>query len=275
MTASMARQIAIMKDFKTTALVSTPSHALSIIAGLEELDVHPERLNLRLALFGGERWSDELQHRIEEKLHIMAIDTYGLTAIMGTGVAGECHFRCGLHINEDHFIVEVIDPTSLEPVEPGREGELVLRTITKEGFPLIRYRTGDITSVNTEPCACGRTLVRMARVSRRTDDLIFFHGVGFFPVQIEKILFEVEGLSPHYQIILDRQGEVDTLEIKVEVLEDIPALDEIKTLEILRNQVARRIKAVLNLDAKVTFAEPKSLRSDSGPIPRVLDRRPG
>jgi phenylacetate-CoA ligase len=275
MTASMARQIAIMKDFKTTALVSTPSHALSIIAGLEELDVHPERLNLRLALFGGERWSDELQHRIEEKLHIMAIDTYGLTAIMGPGVAGECHFRCGLHINEDHFIVEVIDPTSLEPVEPGREGELVLTTITKEGFPLIRYRTGDITSVNTEPCACGRTLVRMARVSRRTDDLIFFHGVGFFPVQIEKILFEVEGLSPHYQIILDRQGEVDTLEIKVEVLEDIPALDEIKTLEILRNQVARRIKAVLNLDAKVTFAEPKSLRSDSGPIPRVLDRRPG
>jgi phenylacetate-CoA ligase len=205
----------------------------------------------------------------------MAIDTYGLTAIMGPGVAGECHFRCGLHINEDHFIVEVIDPTSLEPVEPGREGELVLTTITKEGFPLIRYRTGDITSVNTEPCACGRTLVRMARVSRRTDDLIFFHGVGFFPVQIEKILFEVEGLSPHYQIILDRQGEVDTLEIKVEVLEDIPALDEIKTLEILRNQVARRIKAVLNLDAKVTFAEPKSLRSDSGPIPRVLDRRPG
>ncbi|MGQ9648718.1 MAG: phenylacetate--CoA ligase family protein [Phycisphaerae bacterium] len=275
MTASMSRQIAIMRDFKTTALITTPSHALNIATALEEMGVHPERLQLRLALFGGERWSDELQKRIEEKLHVITMDTYGLTAIMGPGVAGECRLRCGMHINEDHFIVEVIDPASLEPVEPGREGELVLTTITKEGFPLIRYRTGDITSVNSEPCACGRTLARMARVSRRTDDLIFFHGVGFFPVQIEKILYEVEGLSPHYQIILDRQGDVDSLEIKVEVLEDIPSLDEIKTLEILRNQVARRIKTVLNLDAKVTFAEPKSLRSDSGAIPRVLDRRPG
>lgn len=274
LTTSLEKQIVIMKDFKTTALISTPSHAANIAAGIEEMQVHPERLRLRLGIFGGERWSDELRGRLEERLHILATDTYGLTGIMGPGFAGECHLRNGLHVNEDHFIVEVIDPKTLEPVAVGGEGELVLTTITKEGFPLIRYRTGDVTSVNPEPCACGRTFIRMTRVRKRIDDLILFHGVGFFPSQIEAILFEVEGVSPHYQIILDRAGGVDTLEIKVEVSEKIPFLDEIKTLETLRNQIRRRIRTELDLDAKVTFAEPKSIRRDPGATSRVVDRRP-
>jgi phenylacetate-CoA ligase len=274
LTTSVEKQIAIMKDFKTTALVSTPGYAVNIATALESLQVHPERLHLRLGLFGGERWSDQLRRQIEDRLHITSTDTYGLTEIMGPGVAGECHLRQGLHINEDHFIVEVIDPKSLEPVDAGEEGELVFTTITKEGFPIIRYRTGDITSVNPEPCPCGRTFARMARVTGRTDDLILFRGVGFLPSQIEQVLLEVEGTSPHYQIILDREGGVDTLEVKVEISEDIPSLDEIKTLETLRGQLKKRIKAVLDVDARITFAEPRSLRQLAPGEGRVVDRRP-
>ncbi len=273
LTASLSRQVAVMRDFKTTVLVSTPSHALNIAAGLKQLDVHPERLHLRLGLFGGERWSPELQREIEEKLHIVAMDTYGLTAIMAPGVAGQCRLRQGMHINEDHFIAEIIDPRTLQVVEPGCEGELVLTTITKEGFPLVRYRTSDMTSINPEPCACGRTFVRMARVSGRTDDLLFFQGVGFYPAQIEKILYEIERVSPHFQIILDRVGDEDTLEIRIEVPQELPSLDEIKTLETLRSHVVKRVKAVLDLDAKVTFAEPKTRRPDTAPPTRVVDRR--
>lgn len=274
LTTSVERQITIMKDFKTTALVSTPGYALSIATALEELQVHPERLNLRRGLFGGERWSEPLRRQIEERLRITSTDTYGLTEIMGPGVAGECEARCGLHINEDHFIVEVIDPKTLEPVGPGAEGELVFTTITKEGFPLIRYRTGDVTLVNAEPCACGRTFARMARVTGRTDDLIRFRGLGFFPSQVEEILAGVEGASPHYQIILDRHGGVDTLEVKVEVSENAPALDEVRKLETLRLELARRIKAALDVEAKVTFVEPRSMRGVAGKD-RVVDKRPG
>ena len=275
LTTSVEKQIAIMRDFKTTALVSTPSHAVNIAVGLEELGIHPERLDLRLGLFGGERWSDQLRRQLEERLRIVTTDTYGLTEIMGPGVAGECHLRDGLHINEDHFIVEVVDPKTLQPLGAGQEGELVFTTITKEGFPLIRYRTGDITSVDTDPCPCGRTFVLMARVTGRTDDLILFHGVGFFPAQIEEILFEVEGTSPHYQIILAREGSVDTLEIKVEVSEKIPAMDEVKTLQSLQAQLARRLRAALDVEAKVTFVEPRSLRDVAGVKGRVVDRRAG
>jgi len=274
-TTGMERQIAVMRDFKTTALISTPSHALDIAAGLEAMAVHPERLHLRLGLFGGERWSDPLKRQIEERLRIVATDNYGVTAIMGPGVAGECHLRLGLHINEDHFIAEIIDPKTLDPVARGQEGELVLTTITREGFPLIRYRTGDVTSLNSEPCDCGRTFVRMSRVTGRTDDLIFFHGVGFLPSQIEPILLEVEGAGPWYQIILDREDGADTLEIKVELSGDIPSLDEVKTLETLRAGLAGRIKMVMNLDAKVTFAGPRSSHHDAGTPARVVDRRPG
>ena len=275
LTMGVEKQVVIMKDFKTTVLITTPGYALSIAGGIEQLQVHPERLSLRLGMFGGERWSDPLRQQIEQRLHITSADTYGLSEVMGPGVAGECHLRRGLHINEDHFIVEVIDPKALQPVAAGQEGELVLTTITKEGFPLIRYRTGDIASVSLDACACGRTFARMTRVTGRTDDLILFHGIGFFPSQLDEILAAVVGDGPHYQIILDRQGDMDTLEIKVEVSENIPGLDEVKAMETLRSVLSGRIKAALDVDAKVSFVEPRSLRSLGGAEGRVLDRRPG
>ena len=219
---SVAKQIVIMRDFKTTVLISTPSHALTIAASLDEAQVHLERLHLRLGLFGGERWSDSVRQQLEQQLRIVSTDTYGPTEVMGPGVAGECHLHQGLHINEDHFIVEVIDPKTLEPVAAGEEGELVLTTITKEGFPLVRYRTGDITRLYAEPCPCGRTFVRMARVMGRTDDLILFQGVGFFPSQIEEILAGIDGVSPYFQIILDQDRGVETIEIRVEIAGQYP-----------------------------------------------------
>jgi phenylacetate-CoA ligase len=275
LTMGVEKQVVIMRDFKSTVLITTPGCATSIAAGIEQLLLHPERFSLRLGLFGGERWSDALRQQIERRLHISSIDTYGLTEIMGPGVAGECQAHNGLHVNEDHFIVEVIDPGTLAPLPPGQEGELVFTTITKEGFPLIRYRTGDVASVNLEPCSCGRTFARMSRVSGRTDDLILFRGMGFFPLQIEGILASVEGASAHYQIILDRDGGVDTLEIKIEVSESTPGLDEVRGLETLRSRLAARIRSVLDVDAKVTFVEPRSLRQLATPQGRVVDRRPG
>jgi phenylacetate-CoA ligase len=270
---SVAKQVAIMKDFKTSVLFSTPGYAVSLAAGMEELAIHPERLQLRLAVLGGEQWGEPIRRQIEERLHILTMDSYGLTEIMAPGVAGECHLHDGLHINEDHVIVEVIDPRTLAPVPPGTEGELVFTTITKEGFPLVRYRTGDISSLDPSPCPCGRTFVRMARVTRRTDDLILFHGVGILPSQFEEILQAVEGAQPNYAIILDRQGTTDTLEIQVEVTENIPSLDEIKTLERLRRQIVTRVKAVLDIDAKVRFVEPRSFHKGGGGRVQVVDRR--
>jgi phenylacetate-CoA ligase len=242
---------------------------------MEEMGVRPEHLRLKLGIFGGEHWSDQLRGQLEERLHVVATDTYGLTDILGPGVAGECPARHGLHVNEDHFIVEVIDPKTLQPVPAGSEGELVFTTITKEGFPLIRYRTGDITSVDPAPCPCGRTFARMARVIKRADDLILFHGAGFYPAQIEQILAAVEGASPHFQIILDRRDGADTLEIKVEISDKIPALDEMRTLGMLQAQIARRIRAALEVDARITFAEPKSLRRVLPAAGQVVDKRPG
>ena len=272
---SAAKQIVIMKDFKTTVLVSTPSHALNIAVSLDEAQVRLEHLSLRLGLFAGERWSDPLRRQLEERLRITSIDTYGPTEILGPGVAGECHLRHGLHINEDQFLVEVVDPKSLLPVPMGREGELVVTTIQKEGFPLIRYRTGDITRLNPEPCPCGRTFLRMDRVMGRTDDLILIRGVGFFPSQLEEIVGRFDGISPYFQIILDQEGGVDTVQVRVEISGNLPSLDEVKAFETLRLQMAARIKAVLDVEAKVILLEPGSLRQLAGGSERVLDRRPG
>jgi phenylacetate-CoA ligase len=268
------KQAVVMRDFKTTVLVTSPSHADNLAAALESLGVPGDRLNLRLGILGGERWGDGLRRQLETRLRILTTDTYGLTEVMGPGVAGECHLRQGLHINEDHFIAEIIDPTTLRPLPPGDEGELVLTTIAKEGFPLIRYRTGDVTRLIPEPCPCGRTLVRMARVTGRTDDLIQFCGQAFFPAQVERILFEAEGASPHYQIVLDRQGATDTLEIRVEVSEATPSMDEVRTLQLLRRRIAGRLKEDLDVEARVTFAEPRSLRQLPPGQGRILDRRP-
>ncbi|HNY78921.1 MAG: phenylacetate--CoA ligase [Sedimentisphaerales bacterium] len=271
---SVAKQIVVMRDFKTTVLISTPSHALNIAVGLDEEQVRLERLSLRLGLFGGERWSDSSRRQLEERLRITSIDTYGPTEVLGPGVAGECHLRHGLHINEDQFIVEVINPKTLAPVAAGEEGELVVTTILKEGFPLIRYRTCDITRLNPEPCACGRTFLRMAPVSGRTDDLILVRGVGFFPAQIEEILSGFEGVSPYFQIILDQEGGIDTVQIRVEISGAIQSVDRIKALETLRVQIAQRIATVLDVEAKVILVEPGSLRQLAAGAERVVDRRP-
>jgi phenylacetate-CoA ligase len=268
------KQVLIMRDFKTTALITTPSYAGTIAAALEQADLHPERLSLRLGLFGGQRWSSQLRSQLEMRLRIQSVDTYGLAEILGPGVAGECQCRDGLHINEDHFIVETVDPKTLAPVHEGEDGELVLTTITREGCPLIRYRTGDITSIRRSPCPCGRTFSRMARVMARTDDMIFFRGVGFFPSQVEQILCDYAGIKGHYQIVLGQMAGMDTLEVRIEVSDQIPSWDEMRTLEHLREEMARRIKTVLDVDAKVTFVERQSLQG-LAEDQRVTDDRPG
>ncbi len=272
--ASVEKQLVVMRDFKTTALVATPAQAVNLAAGMAQSHVHAGQLHLKLGLFGGERWGEHTRRQLEEQFGIVAMDTYGLADVLGPGVAGECSQRRGLHINEDHFIVEVIHPRTLEPLEAGQKGELVFTTITKEGFPLVRYRTGDIASIDETPCACGRMFARMSRVSGRTDDLIQFHGVGFFPSQIEGILFDAGCARPHYQIVLERENGVDTLEVRIEVSDQMKFLDDPRALGALRIQVAEKIKSTLDVQAKVSFAEPKSLRQGAEAGMTVLDRRP-
>lgn len=274
LSAGVDKQVAILRDFKSTALVTTPSHAVAIAGALREHPAPAGSLRLRTALLGGEPWSDALRRQIEADLHVQAIDTYGLTEIVGPGMAGECQLQCGHHVNEDHFIVEIIDPRTLRRVEPGRPGELVVTTITKEGFPLVRYRTGDVTTLIDEPCACGRTMVRIARIASRTDDLVVFHGIAFSPAQIGDIVRQVENASPHYQVILDRKDGTDSLEVRVAISETIPAMDELKTLDHLRALIAQRIKTALDVDARVTFVEPGTLRKAAHEQGSIIDRRP-
>jgi len=270
----ISKQVAIMKDFKTSTLVSTPGFALHIAAVLEDMGIHPESLNLRVGVFGAEPWSQNLRSEIERTLRISAYDNYGITEVLGPGVAYECTEKKGLHVNEDHFIVEVIDRNTLEPVGPGEKGELVFTTITKQGFPLIRYRTGDISALIPEPCPCGRTLMRMEKVTGRTDDMIIVEGNNLFPSQIEEVLLQIEGIEPHYEIVLDRDAGVDTMEIRVEVSDMLSLVDEIKNLELFRNKIREHLQAVLDIRPVVTLVEPKTLtRSEGGKLSRVTDKR--
>jgi phenylacetate-CoA ligase len=270
------KQILIMKDYKTTALLSTPSFAVRLAQELEAQHLHPEKLFLKKGLFGAEPWSENLRREIEGRLHITAYDNYGLTEIMGPGVAGECEAKCGLHVNEDHFIVEIVDPALGTPLPPGEQGELVFTTITKEGFPLIRYRSGDMAAFICEPCSCGRTFCRISRVSGRTDDLIFFGGTKLFPADIEKVLLAVEGTAPHFAIELssDAAGN-EIMEVKVEISEKVLAIDKLKNLERVRDQITRRIEQDLSVAAKVLLVEPKSLQSAANGVKmrRVTDNR--
>ena len=219
------RQIQIMQDFKTTALVCTPSYALMLADKMLDMGINVSGLSLKYGLFGAEPWSEAMRQEINTKLNIQATDNYGLSEVMGPGVAGECLECNGLHINEDHFLVEIINPETLEPVEPGEIGELVITTLTKEAFPVIRYRTRDLTRLITEPCPCGRTLHRMSRVLGRTDDMLIIKGVNVFPTQIENILFEIEGTEPHYQIVIERENHQDKATVMVEVVESILFLE--------------------------------------------------
>ena len=221
------KQIMIMQDYKTSALVCTPSYAITIADKLEKLGIDPRSLSLKVGLFGGEPWSESMRNEIENRLMIRATDNYGLSEIIGPGVAGECSYTCGMHIAEDCFIAEIIDPETGEVLPPGSVGELVLTSINKEAFPMIRYRTRDITCLDYQVCSCGRTMARMKKTMGRSDDMLIIKGVNVFPSQIEEVLIAIEGCEPHYQLIVERKGALDTLEVRIEVTENI-FFDEMK-----------------------------------------------
>lgn len=266
------RQIMVMKDFGTDILTCTPSYALYIAEVMEEMGLSHKDFRLRAGIFGAEPWSENMRKQIEQKLNINAIDIYGLSEIIGPGVAIECDEKCGLHIFEDHFIAEVIDPQTGETLPYGEKGELVLTTLTKEALPVVRYRTRDITILNPEPCLCGRTHVRMSKVTGRTDDMIIIRGVNVFPTQVESVLLEIGETEPHYQLVVTREGTLDMLEIQVEV-SDRMFSDEIKRLEQLEKKIRSQIDSVLGISAKVRLVEPKSIPRSEGKAKRVIDKR--
>jgi phenylacetate-CoA ligase len=266
------RQIQIMQDFKTTALVCTPSYALIIADTMMEMGINPNGLSLRVGLFGAEPWSEAMRHEINEKLGIRATDNYGLSEVMGPGVAGECQECNGLHISEDHFLLEVIDPETLEPVEPGEVGELVVPTLTKEAFPMIRYRTRDLTRLIPEPCPCGRTFTRMQRIMGRTDDMLIIKGVNVFPIQIEKVLFEIEGTQPHYQIVIERENHNDKITVLVEVNESL-FFDQMKKQRQMVDHIKARLASELGIGVNVKLVEEKTLERSEGKSKRVIDKR--
>jgi phenylacetate-CoA ligase len=262
----LEKQARIIRDFKTTALACTPSYAMAIAAAMEEAGITRGQHSVKIGFFGAEPWSEGLRTRLESSLGITALDNYGLTEVLGPGVSFECERRDGLHVNEDHFLAEVVSPSTGEVLPDGSEGELVLTTITKEGFPVIRYRTGDLCQLTRAPCACGRTLARMSRIRGRIDDLIIMGAVKVLPSQIEQIILDVEGLQPHYEIVVDRVGGADTLEIRVETGEEMPGMDE---------RISRKLAALLDAPVKVTLVEPRTFaRSEGGKARRVVDKRP-
>jgi len=266
------RQIQIMKDFGTTILACTPSYALYMAEEMEEMGVKREELKLKAGVFGAEPWSEKMREEIEEKLGILAIDIYGLSEVIGPGVATECLYKCGMHIQEDHFIPEIIDPETEEVLPPGSKGELVFTTITKEGLPLIRYRTRDITRLNYDVCECGRTLVRMEKVSGRTDDMLIIRGVNVFPSQIESVLLEIGETAPHYMLIVDRIDNLDVLEVWVEMNQEMFS-DEVKKIEDIEKKIRREIESTLGINAKVKLVEPKTIERSEGKAKRVIDKR--
>jgi phenylacetate-CoA ligase len=265
-----ARQIKIMLDFKTTALVCTPSYAMLIADTIQKRGININALSLKYGLFGAEPWSEKMRQEIQEKLGIVATDNYGLSEVMGPGIACECLEQVGLHINDDHFLVEIIKPETLEPVRMGETGELVITTLTKEAFPVIRFRTRDLTRLNPEPCPCGRETMRMARVMGRTDDMLIIKGVNVFPSQIEAVLLDIEGPEPHYQIVVDRKGALDDLTVLVEAAES-EFFDEIKKQHERIETIKKRLSSELGLSVNVKLVEKKSLERTEGK--RVIDKR--
>ncbi len=269
------RQIMILQDFGPTAICCTPSYALNLAAQGKAMGINMKSLKLRVGVFGAEPWSEKMRLEIENELNITALNIYGLSEVMGPGVSMEClEGRHGMHVFEDHFLVETINPATGEILPPGEEGELVFTTITKEAFPLVRYRSRDISRMMPEPCRCGRTLSRMDRVMDRSDDMLIIRGVNVFPSQVEAVLVGIEGLEPHYQLIVDRVGNLDTLEIQVEVSDKLFSnADEVKVLQNKERRISKDIKDYLGVSAKVKLVEPKSLQRFEGKASRVLDRR--
>jgi phenylacetate-CoA ligase len=266
------KQIMIMQDYKSTALVCTPSYAVTIADRIDRLGIDPKTLSLKVGLFGGEPWSEPMRKEIESRLLISATDNYGLSEIIGPGVAGECQCKNGMHISEDAFIPEIIDPETCQVLPSGSIGELVLTSISKEAFPMIRYRTRDITSLEYDQCECGRTLVRMKKTMGRTDDMLIIKGVNVFPSQIEEVLVAIEGCEPHYQLVVDRKGALDVLEVCIEVTENI-FFDEMKKQRAFLDMVGKRIDSVLGVGVSVKLVEPNSIPRHEGKAERVIDRR--
>ncbi|MGL1931915.1 MAG: phenylacetate--CoA ligase [Desulfotalea sp.] len=266
------RQIQIMQDFKTTALVCTPSYALKIADVMMDMGINPAGLSLRYGLFGAEPWSESMRREINNRLGIQASDNYGLSEVMGPGVAGECEEYHGLHVNEDHFLAEILDPITLEPVADGEVGELVLTTLTKEAFPIIRYRTRDLTRFIQGTCPCGRTSRRIERVLGRSDDMLIIKGVNVFPSQIETVLFDIEETEPHYRIIVDRENNVDSVTVQVEVKESM-FFHEMKKQRSLVDSIQRRISSELGVGMKIKLVEEKTLERFDGKAQRVVDNR--
>lgn len=268
-----ARQLQFMQDFGTTVLIATPSYVLYLGEVIQKQGVPPENLKLRLGLFGAEACSEQMRAQIEACLPITATDNYGLTEVLGPGVSGECECRDGMHIAEDHFVVECLDPATGLPVADGEVGELVFSSVTRACSPVLRYRTRDLTTLTHAPCACRRTLVRMGKVVGRTDDRFIVSGVNIFPSAIEKVLFEIEGVEPYYQIVLDRKGSLDTFEVQVEVTEALFSgwMDDLRAFE---KQVTERLRSALLVRPKVRLVEPGKLERTEGKAKRVIDNRP-
>ncbi|KAF0123303.1 MAG: phenylacetate-CoA ligase [bacterium] len=266
------KQIIIMKDYKTTTLVCTPSYALRIADTIVNMEIDPKTLNLRLGLFGGEPWSENMRKEIEGRLYIDALDNYGLSEVIGPGVAAECQYKDGLHLFEDHFIPEIIDPLTGNLLPPGEKGELVITTLTKEAFPMIRFRTGDITKLNWRQCDCGRTCVRIEKIMERTDNMLIIKGVSVFPSQIEQVLYEFEGCEPHFQLVVDRKDRMDVLEVLVEVSERI-FFDEMKKQRNLLENIKERLSSVLGVNVDVKLVEHQSIERDLNKYKRIIDKR--
>lgn len=267
-----SRQLQLMHDFGTTLLACTPSYALYLAEAIQESGIDRNELKLRAGVFGAEPWTENMRKEIEQKLQIKALDIYGLSEVIGPGVAFECMEQNGLHINEDHFYPEVIDPETLLPLPEGSMGELVFTTITKQGLPLIRYRTRDLTRLNFEQCKCGRTMVRMEKCLGRTDDMLIIRGVNLFPSQIETVLLEMSEIKPHYRIIVDRVNNLDTLELQVEV-DEVFFQDKISQLQALRSKLQDNLESATGLGIKVTLVEPKTIERSEGKAKRVIDNR--
>jgi phenylacetate-CoA ligase len=267
------RQIELMRDFGTTVLACTPSYALYLAEyAKDEMGIDPQRLKLKVGSFGAEMWTEQMRKEIEKRFGIKAYNVYGLTEIIGPGVAHECPAQEGLHIWEDHFYPEIIDPETGEILPEGKRGELVLTTLTKKGVPMLRFRTKDITAFISGTCSCGRTSIRIERIRGRTDDMIKVRGVMLFPYQIEKAILEVQGVEPHYQIILTRPQYLDEIEVQVEMSKEIFS-DEVRKIEELRKKIEKRIEETVGIRVEVTLVEPKSLPRSEGKAKRVIDKR--
>jgi len=266
------RQVMLIQDFGVTVWMGTPSYCLYLLEVADQMGVDLRATKLKIGIFGAEPWTEEMRQEIETRMGVKAYDIYGLTEIIGPGVSSECQAQNGLHVFDDHFYPEIIDPATLEPVEGDGEGELVFTTITKRGMPVIRFRTRDITRLHREVCSCGRTSPRMERVFGRTDDMLIIRGVNVFPSQLEAILLGIEGTEPHYQILVDRKGSLDDMEVQVEVEESIFS-DKVRELESFERQVVTKIENVLGLRVRVRLMEPGSIQRSMGKAKRVIDKR--